>query len=157
MKTSKERRPRLLILAVLGAVTLIMLAWMANTIWHRDARRFQGVWSGEGYRLTVHGEIATLESPSFPTPSAAYFHLDPRAKPARIQFWPSETRNLQSRTTFLGVSFGSPRPLLANSESHGIYEIDDNQLRILLSEPGGEYPTGFEPRDGYLSLNLRRE
>jgi len=46
MKTSKERRPRLLILAVLGAVTLIMLAWMANTIWHRDARRFQGVWSG---------------------------------------------------------------------------------------------------------------
>jgi hypothetical protein len=118
--------------------------------------RLQGVWVGDGIRLTFQGHLAVMERESS-SRQRTYFRLEPRASPPRITLFDADAPSVVHPVGVLGITLWGPSPGPTGVEGRFIYELQGDRLRIGMPPPvaGAGFPAGFESADTV--LELRRE
>ena len=129
--------------AVLAALT---------TVRPGDVGRLQGTWVGKDRRLTFRGDIADLSGDT----RRYYYRLDPSASPSRMVIFDVNAPGVNQPAVLLGFPLNQRSAGRADSETHCLYELRGDRLRIYLPWPGAGLPTTFDPAAGEV-LEFQRE
>jgi hypothetical protein len=127
-------------LAVGLAVVLGFFLLIVIPLWHgsRDRRLIQGTWTAEGVTVTVTGDRMVVQQ-LFPTGARQVSHL---------MFKLKKQGAAAPRIVLLDTRY-------ATTTNTGIYDLDEDHLRLCIGTPGGATPIQFG-QDGAQTWELKR-